>query len=147
MHVRHISLVIAATLAASAALSQQAVPGGHFIENWDADSDGAVTLAETETKRADLFRMFDMDGNDSLDAEEYRLFDETRRADMDANAGGAGKGPMKRVEDGLTFGYNDIDGDGAVSSSEFVGRSSDWFAGFDADADGRITPADFGPRR
>ena len=146
MHVRNISFVVAATLTASAALAQQGVPGGHFIENWDGDFDGAVTLAETETKRADLFRMFDMDGNDSLDAEEYGLFDETRRADMDANACGARKGPMRNVEDGLTFGYNDVDGDGAVSSAEFVGRSADWFAGFDADADGRITPADFGPR-
>ena len=146
MHVRSISLVVAASLTASAALAQQGVPGGHFIENWDADSDGAVTLAETETKRADLFRMFDMDGDDSLDAEEYGLFDETRRADMDANAGGAGKGPMQRVEDGLMFGYNDVDGDGAVSSAEFVGRSAAWFADFDADADGRITPADFAPR-
>jgi hypothetical protein len=46
----------------------------------------------------------------------------------------------------LIFAYNDVDGDGAVSSAEFVGRSADWFAGFDVDADGRITPADFGPR-
>ena len=146
MPVRKILLAVAVTLTASAALAQQGVPGGHFIENWDADSDGAVTVAETEAKRAELFRMFDMDGDGGLDAEEYRLFDETRRADMDANAGGARKGPMRRVEDGLTFGYNDVDGDGSVSSAEFVGRGADWFADFDVDADGRITPADFGPR-
>ena len=41
------------------ALAQDNQPGQHFIEGWDADGDGKVTLAELEPRRADVFYMFD----------------------------------------------------------------------------------------
>ncbi|WP_146348270.1 EF-hand domain-containing protein [Falsiphaeobacter marinintestinus] len=119
-------------------------PGAHFVENWDLDGDGQVTLAEAEEKRADIFYMFDQDENDTLDSAEYDRFDETRKADMDANAGGHGAGHMKTVGAGLQRGFNDVDGDGAVSKAEFVERTADWFATIDTTGDGAISTDDFG---
>ena len=75
------------TIAAAPALAQ-GVPGAHFIENWDADGDGQVTPEEVAAKRSEIFVMFDQSEDGVLDATEYALFDETRKADMDADAGG-----------------------------------------------------------
>jgi len=139
---------VAALMAAFAgpALAQQGKPGAHFIENWDMDGDGQVTLAEAETKRDEIFYMFDQDENDVLDATEYVLFDETRRADMDTNAGGHKKGPMKAVDAGMKLEFNDTDGDGAVSKAEFLARTADWFAMVDRTGDALITGDDFGSK-
>ncbi|MBV2358860.1 EF-hand domain-containing protein [Thalassococcus sp. CAU 1522] len=132
-------------LAASTALAQQQVPGAHFMENWDADADGQVTLAELQDKREQVFYMFDSDEDGMLDAEEYRMFDETRALDMQNNAANAGRGPMRRLSDGLQLAANDTDGDGQVSRDEFLTRSADWLARIDIDGDGVVTLADFRP--
>lgn len=120
-------------------------PGDHFIENWDADGNGAVSLEEISERRGDVFRMFDRDDNGALSAQEYVLFDETRAADMQNNAGGHGNGGG-RMQMGLTLEFNDTNADGAVSMDEFVGNSAAWIAQMDRDADGMITAADFGPK-
>jgi Ca2+-binding EF-hand superfamily protein len=130
----------------AAALAQQGVPGLHFIENWDLDGDGQVTLAEATEKRGEIFFMFDQDENGALDATEYDLFDETRQADMDANAGGHGNGPMRGVNEGMMRAFNDADGDGTVTRDEFLARVADWFAMMDRSGDGVVTTDDFGPR-
>ncbi|MDK3073978.1 EF-hand domain-containing protein [Sedimentitalea sp. JM2-8] len=126
-----------------AALAQQGEPGAHFIENWDMDANGAVSLDEARQKRADLFTMFDQDENGVLDPAEYALFDQTRQDDMAVNAGGHGKGPMRIVNDGLTLPFNDIDGDGSVSADEFLNRVPDWFDTMDRTGDGVVTTGDF----
>lgn len=124
-----------------------AAPGAHFIENWDLDGDGSVTLAEATQKRAEVFTMFDQDEDGQLNSSEYDLFDVTRQADMQANAGGHGKGPMKKINQGLMRDYNDTNGDGAVSAAEFADKTAAWFAGIDRNSDGRLTPADFIPAK
>ena len=141
------ALTLAAPLSIPPASAQQGVPGGHFIENWDLDRDGAVTPLEARTKRDELFVMFDADGSGALDATEYDLFDETREADMATNAGGRGPGPMRPVIGGLVRDFNDTDGDGQVSRDEFADRTSDWFPMMDINGDGLVTTADFGPPR
>ena len=141
------ALMLAAPLSIPPASAQQGVPGGHFIENWDLDRDGTVTPLEANTKRDELFTMFDADESGTLDSTEYDLFDETRDADMVTNAGGKGRGPMQPVVEGLVRGFNDTDGDGLVSREEFSARTSDWFPLMDRDGDGLVTPADFGPPR
>lgn len=134
-------LALSMPLAAAA----EDTPGSHFIENWDLNEDGSVSLEEITERRGDVFFMFDQDENDSLDAEEYVLFDETRAADMENNAGGHGKGGQ-RMQQGLTLAFNDTDADGAVSKEEFIANSAAWLAQVDRDNDGVITAADFGPQ-
>jgi len=138
-------LRLAALLAAALALpvaAQQMVPGAHFIENWDMDEDGKVSLAEATEKRGEVFYMFDQNEDGLLDSAEYDLFDETREADMRLNAGGHG-GYMKRVASALTRDYNDIDHDGQVSETEFLSRVPEWFATMDVNGDAVITVEDF----
>jgi hypothetical protein len=140
------TLTLAALLAAAPALAQQGQPGAHFIESWDGDRDGVVTLEEATARRGDIFAMFDMNEDGLLDAEEYVLFDETRALDME-NQGGHGRGAMMQASEGMTLTFNDVDADGAVSLAEFVGRAPSWIALMDRDGDGVITTADFGPNR
>ena len=141
------ALALGAPLTVQPATAQQGVPGGHFIENWDLDRDGAVTPLEARTKRDELFVMFDADGSGSLDSAEYDLFDETRDADIATNAGGKGPGPMQPVVEGLVRGFNDTDDDGLVSRDELADRTADWFPLMDRNGDGLVTTADFGPPR
>jgi len=121
------------------------VPGGHFIENWDLDGDGAVTAAEIETKRDELFTMFDSDENEMLDDAEWTLFEQTRKEDMAMNLKGEPRGALLGLSQGFSHDLNDADGDGAVSRAEFTDRAPDAFTRIDIDGDGVVTSADFGP--
>lgn len=144
----------ALTLALSGgAYAQQGNPGAHFVQNWDQDGNGAVTQAEAQTMRDNLFTTFDADEDGKLSAEEFDAFDAVRaadqkemRAELGVKAGGGmGKGMwpgMMRAEGGLMRAFNDADGDGAVSREEFVGRTADWFATMDQTGDGKITEDD-----
>jgi Ca2+-binding EF-hand superfamily protein len=146
----------ALTLALSGgAFAQQGNPGAHFVQNWDQDGDGAVTQAEAQTMRDNLFTTFDADEDGKLSTEEFDAFDTVRaadqeemRAEMGVKAGGGlgkGMGPgMMRAEGGMMRTFNDADGDGAVSREEFVGRTADWFVMMDQTGDGKITEDDFG---
>ncbi len=142
--------ILTAALVAATALpvwaASHAVPGAHFIENWDENGDGQVTLAETAQKRADIFFMFDQDENGALSPAEYDLFDETRQADIAANAGGR-KGPMKAVDKAMSRAFNDTDANNEVTRAEFDARSPAFFKMIDRNGDGLVTAADFGPRK
>lgn len=141
-------LAAAMMTATIATVSAQGAPGAHFLENWDLNQDGVVSLEDATEQRSDVFAMFDADENGSLSAEEYKLFDETREEDMKQNAAGhgQGKGGMGRAQEGLTMAYNDVDGDGLVTKDEFVGKTADWLAMMDRDGDGFVNASDFGPR-
>jgi Ca2+-binding EF-hand superfamily protein len=136
-------LAIAAFMPIAAAA--QGAPGAHFLENWDLDADGTITLAELTERRGEVFYMFDSDENGVLDEAEYAMFDETRAADM-ANQGGHADGRMGRVQEGLALPFNDTDADGQVSEAEFMAKSADWLTIIDRDGSGDVTAADFGPR-
>lgn len=135
-------LAAALVVASSTAFAENHQPGAHFIENWDLDGDGAVSLEDITTRRGDVFFTFDADENGALDAEEYVLFDEARANDMENNAGN-GNG-MRRASEGMTLSFNDTDGNGEVSHEEFLAHSSDWLAMLDRNGDGSVTTADFG---
>lgn len=144
MTIRGNLLVATALIAGTAAFAQQGQPGAHFIENWDMDEDGQVTLAEAQEKRGEIFIMFDQDENGLLDAAEYDLFDETRQADMDENAGGHQKGQMRSVDQGMMREFNDANGDGQVTRDEFLANAETWFSMMDRNGDGVVTTDDFG---
>lgn len=161
-------LLALALLLGTAASAENMTPGAHFLQNWDQDGDGIVSLEEATTKRNDLFASFDADEDGKLSAEEYRAFDDMRSADqemmreeMGAGMGqgmgqgqgmghgkgrgmGMGIGKGTPEEGGMMRGFNDTDGDGMVSREEFTSRTADWLAMMDHDGDGQVTAADFG---
>lgn len=126
-------------------VAAQGAPGSHFIENWDLNADGTVTLAELEQKRGDVFYTFDSDENGFLDQEEYTYFDDARAADMEGQSAHTG-GKMGRVQEGMVLTFNDTNGDGQVGKAEFLAKAADWLAIIDRDGSGDVTSADFGPR-
>jgi len=136
-------LTLALCLTALPAFAQQGQPGAHFVENWDLNEDGAVTVEEAAEKRGDVFLSFDANEDGYLDAEEYVAFDEARANDEEGQVGQGGGG--KRPSEGMTLQANDLDGDGRVSRDEFVGHSADWIAEIDRNGDGVVTTDDFGP--
>lgn len=139
-------LTLAALLSAAPALAQQGQPGAHFIESWDGDMDGIVTVEEATARRGDVFFIFDANEDGLIDAEEYVAFDETRARDMEGQ-GGHGQGAMRRADEGMTLFFNDVDADGTVSRDEFLAQVPAWIALMDQDGDGVVTTADFGPNR
>ena len=124
----------------------EGLPGAHFVQNWDFDTDGQVTFEEVEARRGDIFYMFDQNEDGILQSAEYDLFDEARAADM-ANMGGHEGNAMRPVDAGMMRATNDADGDGLVSREEFVGFSATWFVQMDRNGDGVITTDDFGRGR
>jgi len=136
-------LVLALVLVSTSAMAQQGNPGGHFVENWDIDSDGQVTLAEATERRGDVFLTFDADENGVLTAEEYDLLDEARALDMAENGMGKGAG-NRNPANGMLREVTDADGDGNVTRDEFLNAVPAWFAGMDRNGDNVVTTADFG---
>jgi hypothetical protein len=149
-----------AALAMTAALSgaawaQQGNPGQHFLDQWDADSDGSVTAAEVAAKRSEVFAMFDQDEDQTLTAAEWALVDDHMSMEMGQGKDGHGKGmghgmgkggmagPGQAVHEGMTPAFNDADGDGIVTLAEFDAASVKLFPLMDADGDGAVTAADF----
>jgi len=142
-------LTSAAALALSVGFAvAQGMPGQHFVENWDLDGDGQVTLAEAQERRTDVFASFDADEDGVLSAEEYIMFDEARANDMAENAGGHGKGnkAMQQAVNGMSLEFNDTDGNGSVSQEEFIANTGAWIEMMDKNGDGIVTTDDFGPR-
>ncbi|SPF75357.1 hypothetical protein ALP8811_00344 [Aliiroseovarius pelagivivens] len=84
-------LATAALVIALPALAQNQ-PGAHFIEMWDLDENGSVSIEEARERRGDIFTTFDADDDGVLSAEDYVLFDEAREADMKEHGIGQGQG-------------------------------------------------------
>jgi hypothetical protein len=137
------SLLVALLFAASTASAQQGNPGGHFVESWDLDGDGQVTLAEASERRGDVFLTFDADDNGILSPEEHDLFDEARAQDMAENGMGHGTG-QSNPANGMLREVTDANGDGSVTREEFMDAVPAWFANMDRNGDEVVTTADFG---
>lgn len=153
----HTSSILAATLAVvlSFPAIAQNQPGAHFIENWDLDENGSVSIEEARERRGDIFTTFDANDDGVLTAEEYVMFDEAREADMQANSigqmngGGQGKGMGFGMGDhgaamSMTRQNADLDGDGRVTRDEFLAGVDLWFPQQDRNGDGLLTQDDFG---
>ncbi len=121
-------------------------PGAGFLEEWDLNGDGQVTVEDVASRRSDIFVSFDADDNGVLDAEEYSFFDEARATSHDGEDQG-GHGGDRKAAVGMTLAFNDVDGDGSVTTEEFIGQSAAWLALVDRNGDGVVTVNDFGPNR
>lgn len=132
-----------------AAQAQQGNPGQHFIENWDIDGDGQVTLAEVTERRSDVFYTFDENEDGVLQPAEHDLFDEARANDMKENRMGKGQGMgqgqgRRNPANGMRREFTDANGDGQVTRDEFMAAVPAWFAAMDRNGDGAVTAQDFG---
>lgn len=126
-------------------------PGAHFIENWDLDENGSVSMEEARERRGDIFTTFDTNEDDILTADEYVQFDEAREADMKENGIGQMQGQGKGQGMGqhgaamaMTLENADLNGDGEVTRAEFLEGSDLWFPQQDRNGDGLLTSDDFG---
>lgn len=155
-------LTVAALVIALPALAQNQ-PGAHFLEMWDLDENGSVSIEEARERRRDIFTTFDADDDGVLSAEDYVLFDEAREADMkehgigQGQGGGKGTGQGKGRGQGMGQGMGehgaamamtrenaDLDGDGQVTRQEFLAGVDIWFPKQDRNGDGILTAEDFG---
>ena len=144
-------LLIAAVIFGTTAFAGQQ-PGGHFLEIWDQDSDGHVTLAEATERRSDIFASFDDNDDGFLSAKDYATFDEARAADQKNHKQGIGQGKRKGMgirkgqsgQAGMKMDFNDINNDGKVSFEEFTSRTAAWFSMLDKNGDGVVATDDFG---
>lgn len=85
-------------LAGTAAVALDTVPGSQFIETWDYDGDGQVTLAEAAEHRSDMFYSFDADENGILDMAELSLLSETRDGMRDGRDHGSDQMQMMQAQ-------------------------------------------------
>ena len=101
-----------ALLMGTAAFAQDMTPGAHFMQNWDQDGDGIVSLEEATTKRNDLFTSFDADEDGKLSDEEYTVFDEMRAADQEMMREEMGAGMGQGTGQGMGQGQGQGQGQG-----------------------------------
>lgn len=149
------------------ALAQQAggsavSPGQEFMTQWDMDSDGKVTLDEARSHRADIFTMFDSDGDGSFSAEELAGIDAFKLAQLDAGMGpghqrpeglqpgqgmgrgmGQGQGQGMGQGQGRGQGMGQGQGMGMGAGQGFFAPAQAQMMAFDGDRDGRVTQAEF----
>jgi Ca2+-binding EF-hand superfamily protein len=137
-----IALTAALLLAAASAVSADEMLDNQFFSRWDLNGDGAVTVDEARQHRITVFDMFDQDGDNYLDADEYAIFDDVRDANREAF--GAEFGTItKDGSFGISLRFNDRDGNGVVSIGEFMSRAGEWIQLMDRNTDGIITADDF----
>ncbi|MEZ5732085.1 MAG: hypothetical protein R3D97_07140 [Paracoccaceae bacterium] len=141
-------VALAAAMLAGAADAQQGIPGAHFIEQWDLDGNGEVTLDEAREKRGEVFVMFDQSEDGTFQPDEWAMIAEHLVAEEAAQGQGGGqgmgKGPGRFVRAAMGPPFNDLDGNGAVTKDEFVGATDTLFGQIDRNGDGVLTAADFG---
>ena len=71
------------------------VPGADFLKEWDVSATGAVTLDDIQTRRAEIFEMFDLNGDGMIDAEEGANMAQTVAGQQENNRAQKGQGQMQ----------------------------------------------------
>ncbi|MDF1618987.1 hypothetical protein [Pseudothioclava nitratireducens] len=152
--IRLAALTAIATLVAGSALAQTSfTPGAQFMEQWDLDSDGRVTLAEAREQRENIFYMFDQDSDGRFSAEELAGVDEHKALEREAGKGpghnqpqmrGQGMGPG-RGQGGMGPGQGQgrMTQQGPMGMPGFDMPAAEGMRLFDANRDGTITQAEF----
>lgn len=112
-----------------------------FMDGWDANEDGTVTLSEARDHRLDLFDGLDENEDGQITAAEFRTFlDNTTMAPDEATN-------RQRGLYGMTLSFNDANQDGVVTKAEFLTQTQAWLAFMDRSGDGVVNAQDFGPKQ
>lgn len=106
--------------------------GASFLERWDINNDGVVSLKEAEKRRQALFAKLDANNDGFLDRDEFTVSAET------GAASGAEDTSML-----MGLNLNDVDGDGKVSAGEFMSNSGTWVDLMDENKDGAVSAEEF----
>ncbi|SNS20643.1 hypothetical protein [Tropicimonas sediminicola] len=138
---------VAAALITAPAFAQQApqqmpAPGENFLNTWDLDEDGQVTLEEIQERRAEIFAGFDGDEDGALSVEEFDVLDAARmdgmqRPEKRGQLLGRGEQPLRREA-------LDADQDGSITAEEYAAGAEAWLRVMDGNGDGVLTIDDFG---
>lgn len=127
-------------------------PGAQFLTEWDVSGTGSVTLVDMQTRRGEIFEMFDLNGDGTIDSPEAENMAQTVAGQEENNGKGQhgqGQGrnafaPGRVIHDAMTVAFNDADADGLITKDEFVTSTERAFAQLDRNSDGSLTLADFG---
>jgi hypothetical protein len=132
----------AVLLAGGAALYAQA--DGGPMKRFDADGNGAISLAEARAGAAKMFADADADKDGRVTGEEMRAFHGKMGSHHRGGRGGHDGPPPEAREGGRPGGpmHLDADGDGAVSLAEAQTGIEQHFARMDSDRDGSVTEAE-----
>lgn len=133
----------ALVLSTGAGIAQQNPAAVRFLENWDLNKDGIVTVEEATEMRNDVFYTFDSDENGELNDEEHQMFDEARDNDVNEMPEGPPRRIIQMIADGMSKPVNDANGDGVVTGAEFEAGAAIWLQSIDKTGDGIITIDDF----
>lgn len=117
--------------------------GVGFMETWDLDNDGMVSLEEAQRGRTALFAKYDTNGDGLLDAAEYKKIS---MGGQKTRSAAPVEGQVKNSEDAsmlMGLDLNDINGDGQVSAGEFMSNSGAWVDLMDDNKDGGLTAEEF----
>ena len=112
-----------------------------FMDSWDEDESGIVTLTEAKAHRADLFDSLDENEDGVVVAAEFAEFLNNQRMPPEEATNG------QRGLYGMTLSFNDANSDGSVTKDEFLGQTQAWLVAMDRNGDGKISDDDFGQRR
>lgn len=121
-----------------------------FVEEWDMNADGRVTVEDFAERRTTQFDMFDLNGDAGIDAGEQENMAQTIAGAQEANHGGegghgqGGNGPGARIHAAMSADYADADRDGTISADEWSAATQRLFAEMDRSGDGQLDRADFG---
>ena len=137
-----------------AAQAQQGDFKAHFMGEWDANSDGTITLEEITARRGDVFASFDANDDGKLDTEEQGMMDEMRQS-QHAETGGQGMGQGKGQGMGQGKGHGQGMGQGkghgqGMGQGQGMGRMQQAAEGgmhngamIDTDGDGTFSKDEF----
>ena len=102
-----------------------------FIEVFDTDHDGKVSLTEIGADQARLFGAIDVDSNKKLSIDEVR-----RRGRF-----------LQMWRTTTVFDLLDVNGDGVLTIEEIKGPTQRWFGRYDRNGDGVMDTAELPDRR